>query len=300
MSYLMIRSGLVQCNPRLGCRPCCRSRLGRRPCATNDEKGLGDELLDFMYAGKKLRKWYGEQDLVLPKDGGDPQGDWKGDSPEETVVRDKVAILFPEDSPMAEQVLLQLILLRASVLVVTKDVGQAKAGYGMYVDVVRGDTLPSSLKAAQSVVMCGSVSSKIVSLVKAADVPYVVLLSGTSSTAGQSMFSTMFASSETKELLNLSREEMVRNSGIPCTIVRVDPQKLSTLPGGSVVLTDSDQGGQNVLPREDVALYLAMRALEPCSDTGVVQLSSSESSTPSGSEEESRVDMVQKLLSAKK
>jgi hypothetical protein len=42
--------------------------------------GIGDELLDFMYAGKKLRKWYGEQDLVLP-DGGIPARDTEDDRP---------------------------------------------------------------------------------------------------------------------------------------------------------------------------------------------------------------------------
>ena len=296
-----MRSSLVHCTPGRGLLrtpllPCSRPRLGPRATnnTNNEGKGLGDELLDFMYAGKKLRKWYGEEDLVLPRDGGDPEGDWKGDSSQDTIVRDKVAILFPEDSPMSEQVLLQLILLRASVLVVTKDVTQAKAGYGVYVDVVKGDSLPSSLKAAQSIVLCGSVSSKTISLIQAAKVPCIVLLSGASSTAGESLFSSIFSSSETKELLNSSREDVVKNSGIPYSIVRVDPQKLSTLPGGSAVLTDSDQGGN--VSREDVALYLAMRALEPWSDSYVVHLSSGESSSPPLSNEE-REDMVEQLLS---
>lgn len=289
--------------------PCNSLRKRHKTRATNDEKGLGDELLDFMYAGKKLRKWYGEQDLVLPKDGGDPVEEWKEDPSNDTVPRDKVAILFPEESPMAEQVLLQLILLRAPVLVVTKNVAQAKAAYGSYVDVAKADSLPSSLKAAKAVVMCGPVSNKSISMLNAAKVPYTVLLSGAVATSGQSVFSALFASSETKELSSLSRETLVKESGVPYTIVRVDPQMLSNLPGGSMTLTaakvsvreeegTSSSGNGNV-PREDVALYLAMSAMELASrgDTCIVQLSSGQVASPTMSVEE-RGEMVQKLLLA--
>lgn len=66
--------------------------------------GLGDELLDFMYAGKKLRKWYGAEGQVLPR------GRQPGDEPEapqeeeEPAVREYIAVLDADTSPMAEQV----------------------------------------------------------------------------------------------------------------------------------------------------------------------------------------------------
>jgi hypothetical protein len=236
--------------------------------------GIGDELLDFMYAGKKLRKWYGEQDLVLP-DGGIPARDTEDDpenASDEIVVRDKVAVMFPEEFPMAEQVLLQLILLRALVVVVTKDPAKAKSGYGSYVDVVRSDStkylskdVSRALRMCQSVVICGSLTKDGMSMIQKSGVPHIVLLSGVSDSP-QSGLASFFQSNENKELLDASREAVVRESGLTHSIVRVDPKMLSlTLRGGSSTLTASKNGKPPAngleVPREDVAMYLAMSAM---------------------------------------
>lgn len=67
--------------------------------------GLGDELLDFMYAGKKLRKWYGAEGQVLPRDGRQPDDEPEApqEEEEEPAVREYVAVLDADTSPMAEQ-----------------------------------------------------------------------------------------------------------------------------------------------------------------------------------------------------
>ena len=67
------------CHTRGGCspRPRHQSRTLVRSSKDGEEEegsrkgNFGDEMLDFMYAGKKLRKWYGEEGMVLPRDGGD-------------------------------------------------------------------------------------------------------------------------------------------------------------------------------------------------------------------------------------
>ena len=101
-------------------------------------------MLDFMYAGKKLRKWYGETDMVLPRDGGTVEEDMgEGqEAPMEDIARSSVVVLYPEDDrfPMSEQVLLELIVRRADVLVVTNDLSRAKEGYGQYVNAVKLDS----------------------------------------------------------------------------------------------------------------------------------------------------------------
>lgn len=282
---------------------------------TNDgEKsggGIGDELLDFMYAGKKLRKWYGEQDLVLP-DGGIAARDTEDDpdnGSNEFIVRDKVAVMFPEEYPMAEQVLLQLILLRALVVVVTKDPAKAKSGYGPYVDVVQSDStkflskgVSRALGMCQSVVLCGSLSGDGMSIIQKSGVPHVVLLSGVSDST-QSRLASFFQSSESKELSDASREAIVQGSGLIYSIVRVDPRALSlTLRGGSSTLIATKNGKPPTngleVPREDVALYLAMSAMgEAPSASRVVGLASENvASGASRSTLEEREAMIAELL----
>ncbi|KAI7839406.1 hypothetical protein COHA_006807 [Chlorella ohadii] len=99
---------------------------------------LGDELLDFMYAGKKLRKWYGQEGQVLPRDGRPGPSDQQEDE-EEPAVREYIAVLDADSSPMAEQVVLQLILNRAKIRALVKDAPAAKSGFGPYIEAVQGD-----------------------------------------------------------------------------------------------------------------------------------------------------------------
>ncbi len=54
-------------------------------------------------AGKKLRKWYGQEGQVLPRDGRPGPSDQQEEE-EEPAVREYIAVLDADSSPMAEQV----------------------------------------------------------------------------------------------------------------------------------------------------------------------------------------------------
>lgn len=59
----------------------------------------------FRYAGKKLRKWYGQEGQVLPRDGRPlTEGEQPPGEEEEQGDREYVAVLDADSSPMAEQV----------------------------------------------------------------------------------------------------------------------------------------------------------------------------------------------------
>lgn len=274
----------------------CRSK---KETTSGGEGNFGDELLDFMYAGKKLRKWYGQEGQVLPKDGGLPDdGDMDDDI---QGPRDKVMVLYPEESPMAEQVLLQLILLRAPVCVATKDTAKARAGYGTYVDVVQSTSLDGLLKAcrlSQSVVLCGNVSARLVAALEKAKVPHVVLLSGTRSESKPSGLASFFPGKEYKELTDVSRETVLSESSLQYTIVHVDAATLSNAPGGSVSFGISDDGqASGGIPREDVALCIAMVAMNRKPE-GLIGLTSSSSSLKgtAGESLRSREESMAQLL----
>jgi hypothetical protein len=260
--------------PPRGTGPQAGSRKSRktafRPLATdkNSDTGgkgkdtFGDELLDFMYAGKKLRKWYGETDMVLPRDGGpvDTEDDGQEPADERDIPRRSVIILYPEDDrfPMSEQTLLQLILRRAEVLVVTKDPVRAREGYGTYVEAIALDSSRSTrraLRGAKSVVICGPVTQQVREVLKMAGVPRVVLLVGGESGEGASggMFAGMFESAERRELKNVARREAVMQGAAsawgdgrngPCEVVCVALSHESTR--GRENEGEGDQGRQAV------------------------------------------------------
>ena len=207
-----------------------RRFLRTRRAAKEDggKENFGDELLDFMYAGKKLRKWYGETDMVLPRDGG-PVEEHEGndtDEPLENIPRSSVVVLYPEDDrfPMSEQVLLELIVRRADVLVVTNDVARAKAGYGQYVNAFKLDSSKATRRAlagAQSVVVCGAVTKQVSEVLKMALPPRVVLLVAGKDIGsnGGGVFGGLFESAEMKELKNMERKRAVAATG--CEVVEV-------------------------------------------------------------------------------
>uniref|UniRef100_A0A7S1GGU1 NAD(P)-binding domain-containing protein n=1 Tax=Picochlorum oklahomense TaxID=249345 RepID=A0A7S1GGU1_9CHLO len=261
----------------------CHSKKGS---SNGGEGNFGDELLDFMYAGKKLRKWYGQEGQVLPKDGGvQDDGDMEDDM---QGPRDKIMVLYPEESPMAEQVLLQLILMRAPVCVATKDIAQARAGYGTYVDVVQSTSIDGVLKAcrvSQSVVLCGNVSARLVAVLEKAKVPHVVLLSGARSGSKPTGIASFFPGKEYRELTDVSRETVLSESSLKYTIVQVDAAALSNAPGGSVAVGISQDGqASGGIPREDAALCIAMVAMNRKPE-GVIGLTSSSSSSSNSMEQ---------------
>lgn len=106
----------------------------RTSAAPQAFKNFGDGLLDYMEAGPKLRKWYGEGER-RPRDGQepDPEKD-EPDAPGDAV------LVTDGDSPMGELVILQLILARLKVTALVKDSAAATQAYGSYVTPVQGRT----------------------------------------------------------------------------------------------------------------------------------------------------------------
>ena len=209
-----------------------------------------------MYAGKKLRKWYGETDMVLPQDGGPVPDDDGGGGPEKDdrslkdIPRTSVVVLYPEDDrfPMSEQTLLELIVLRAEVLVVTNDVARAKQGYGQYVEAIKldsGKATRRALAGAKSVVVCGAVNKQVAEVLRmakggagpgsgsnsgsnsgsAGGLRVVLLVAGRDAGAPGGILGGLFESAERKELKNAGRRQALAGSGIEVVEVGLKEQQ---------------------------------------------------------------------------
>jgi len=235
-----------------------------------------------MYAGKKLRKWYGQEGQVLPRDGGSSREDSE-DTPVETEEaaigpREYVFVMDADSSPMAEQVLLQLILARAKIKALFKDVQSAKLGFGPYVEVIgengfqEGTTVPSAFQSVDTLLLCGPVTQSLVAAAAAAGVNHIVLLSAVRAPSRGGFF--LLRSTEMTVLEDVGREDAVINSGITHTIVRVGG--LSDGEGGiSVLDIVAQQPPSGSVSREDAANALMQAAVR---DAGTGSLTFSISS----------------------
>ena len=214
-----------------------------------DKPNFGDDLLDFMYAGKKLRKWYGAEGMVLPRDGqrgddddggsgGEPAGGGAPDDYDDSAPREYIAVLDADSSPMAEQVLLQLILERVKIRALVRDVAAARTAFGPYLEggIVKGDSsdgaaVAALLRGAKAAVCCGKLGA-LLPAAAATKLPHLVLLAGVGAgPAPGGPFGSLFASGEQQALGDGSREAQLRASGVPHTIVQVG--RLTDVPGGA-------------------------------------------------------------------
>lgn len=244
-------------------------RAGGEEKDLNPKGSFGDELLDFMYAGKKLRKWYGEEGMVLPKDGGQPEEEEVEEEPE--VERDQVLVL-DADTTMGELVVLQLILTRQKIKALVKDAAAASAGFGPYIQAVQGtpfDTgiLLRALRGVRTVICCGKLGT-VLPACKKAGVKQIVLLSAVGSPQrGFSLFG-----GEMPLLADAAREQQVRSSGMRYTIVQVGG--LSNKPSGSSgIAISAGESPCGEIGREDVAQVLARAATsDGQGDSVVVQV----------------------------
>lgn len=249
------------------------------PRSSNKQQGgLGDDLLDFIVAGPKLRKWYGQEGQVLPRDKDEDEQpvDDIDLAQESAGPRDHILVLDADTIPMAEQVLLQLILARANIKATFKDLAQAKTSFGTYVDIVPPAALQKTLSSKTStVVFCGSIDAQILSMVCTCGVPHVVLLSAVGAPS-QSGIASLFSASarEMSVLEDSKREKMIRESGIQSfVIVRVS--KLTDEQGGVMGISVTDTANlpavddsmtslssrQGSISREDAAKVIAEASL---------------------------------------
>jgi len=173
------------------------------------------------------------------------------------------------DSPIGEQIVLQLILARAVIRAVVKDTTAARTAYGPYVtpvslDTGNADQLRRVLKGCGSVVCAGRPGAWL-EAAAAEGVAHVVLLSAVGQAQGGFMASLL--GDDLAPLRDPAREAAVVQCGRRYSIVRVagavdspgGQSALSLLPG-----TASLQGGpQQPVSREDLAAVVVQALLRP-------------------------------------
>lgn len=248
----------------------------------DDSGNFGDDLLDFMYAGKKLRKWYGQEGKVLPKDGRpDPEVDTQQDQqPQQDegegdaidIERDQVLVIDTE-SPMSEQALLQLIIDRVKVKALVKDTVIARSSFGPYIDAIQltdlsnGPALRAAMHGVKTIVCCGKIGEAVIREAAATGVPHVVLLSlaatgrgaSSSPTSAMAMMPFFLFNRELAVLSDKGREQQVLDSNVVYTIIKA--AGLEESPGGCSTLEFSSTGGGTAVSKEDIAKVVAEAAL---------------------------------------
>ena len=115
MSLSSLTTGCVCPTANPGSRSATLKRR-HSPASRVAVHGFKDELLDFVLAGPKMRRWYGEGER-LPEDGDfDPQPLEPPPAPKDQDVlppeKRTVVLVTDADSQLGEQVLIQLILAR--------------------------------------------------------------------------------------------------------------------------------------------------------------------------------------------
>lgn len=183
------------------------------------------------------------------------------------------------------QVVLQLILNRAKIRALVRDAAAAKSGFGPYIEAVQGSSDDAAavrrlLRGAKAAVCCGRLGA-LLPAAAAARTPHVVLLSAAGGGARGGGLAALFASAEQKELADAAREQQLRASGLPHTIVQVGA--LAGVPGGEsrLALTAGGAPPQGEVSREDAAKALAEAAeRDPAAGSLVLQLASAGAGEP--------------------
>jgi len=236
---------------------------------------FGAELLDFLEAGPKMRKWYGAPekgtdvlDLSLKKEIAPNTDDLSVRAAESgsSTERDTVLVL-DASGKLGEEVVLQLILKRTKVKALVGDREQACCAFGEYVSCVESSLDDRSsvrrlLEGVKSVVVTGSMGydggQRFMEACLASGVGQVVLMSSYAQSDG--LLGKIFADREQIRLEDLEREKVVKESGVAFTIIRAGDLKDSS-PGLQakraleVCRDDKGPGGrvEGMLSRTDFA-----------------------------------------------
>ncbi|QDZ18389.1 hypothetical protein HOP50_01g08940 [Chloropicon primus] len=235
---------------------------------------FGEELLDFMEAGPKMRKWYGAPEKgtdVLDlsakrpetKEGGERlEGD---DSEGDDSERDAVLVV-DANGKLGEEVVLQLILKRVKVKALVRSEEDASNSFGEYATCVESSlddrtSLRRLLRGVKSLVVTGGMGfdkgERLMEACKSAGVEQVVLLSSYNNREG--FLGGLFVSKEQSQLEDRERERIVAESGVPFSIIRAGDLADSSpsLQGGKLLEVSLGEkanrklGGS--LPRSELA-----------------------------------------------
>ncbi|KAK9836354.1 hypothetical protein WJX81_008219 [Elliptochloris bilobata] len=188
-------------------------------------------MLDFITAGPKLRKWYGEGErgaaVAQPTGRGGADG---GEAPD----AQRTAVLVTDvDSATGEQVVLQLILARQEVRLLTRDPAAARSSFGEYVTPVDGHvgdprSMAAALRGVRTIICTGRLGA-LLPAAAAAGVEHIVLLTAAGDGGGGPLGSLL--GGEEAVLRDAGRERAVAQSGVPHTLVRTGA--LRSVPAGS-------------------------------------------------------------------
>ena len=198
-----------------------RARIG------DERAGKMDNLLDFLEAGPKMRKWYGQEDFDPSKNQNPEGGGPEEGKPEEPEATDHVLVLGAE-SALGELVILKLVLARQKVVTLVKDREQSEAEWGPFVKCVQGNVgsandIAKCLRVAKAAILpdeLGALEEAVRALGGAPGVSHVVLVSAADASASGMglMLSKLFDSEAV--LSDAAREAAVAGLGLPYTIVR--------------------------------------------------------------------------------
>mmetsp|Transcript_26443 Transcript_26443/g.74404 ORF Transcript_26443/g.74404 Transcript_26443/m.74404 type:complete len:362 (-) Transcript_26443:90-1175(-) len=231
----------------------------------SQKPGIGDGLLDMLQGGPKLRRWYGEEDLLGVGVADREQGKDKQEPEDEGIPKDTV-LVADADSPMGEQVVLQLILARQKVRVLVADPVAAKQAYGPYVDATRGHVSSlrgnrEALREVSALVIPGQLGDSLQAAQEGAGVEQVVLLSSVGLQGGGLL--SRLLGGEQRLLADEGREAAVRASGLPHIVVRAGAIRDAPRAPGSGLAITKDGIPEGEISREDVAKVLALCASTP-------------------------------------
>ncbi|XP_047341587.1 uncharacterized protein LOC124945235 isoform X2 [Impatiens glandulifera] len=227
-------------------------------CFSKSKRSFGDQILDYIEGGPKLRKWYGAPDL-LPKDGAVTESDER--SEEEDEVRDAI-LVTDGDNDIGQLVILALIVKRVRVKAVVKDRRAALEAFGTYVEAISGDVSDSSFqnKALRGVrtIICPS-EGFLAKIKNLKGVQHLVLLSQLSVYRRSSGIQALINSNARK--LAEQDESIAMASGIPYTIIKAG--SLKNVPGGNLGFSFKENSAEmGSLSKEDAATICAAAALD--------------------------------------
>lgn len=243
-------------------RELCRTRYHRwkllNPTRAGKRRTLGEQILDYVEGGPKLRKWYGLGDT---RDQDEVSEDPQTNPTNGTENLEGAVLVIGADSPTGELVVMQLVLSNSRVKALVRDAEAERIAYGSYVDPIGGDsndyeTVKRAMKGAKSVIVLGKLGCVAEVAAGSGSVEHIVLLSSVrASQGGSTGFEKLFGG-EKAIISSFRREQKVIDSGIPYTIVRVVDLKDVPFGGPSDVKLGAPGTLSNSISRADAAMVL--------------------------------------------
>lgn len=232
---------------------------------------FGERLLDYIEGGPKLRKWYGAPDQ-LPRDGLVGNKEDRYQEPEqETVLEVRDAVLVTDgDSKTGQLVILSLIVKRARIKALVKDIKAAASAFGSYIEPIAGDvTDKTSVKKALKgvrVIICIGKMGMLAEDENLKGIEHIILLSQLAVLRSGGGIQA-FMNEKAKRLAEAD-EIAVINSGVPYTIVRAG--SLQDKPGNQRGFNFKEGcAGNGTLSREDAAA-ICVESLDSPAKKGLI------------------------------